>query len=678
MDALHRFGTCSKDCYGSCAFTGFWDDNAKEQKFLFGIPKNNHPFTNGFFCPKYKRRQDLLYHPDRLKKPLIRIGPKSENLFKSISSQKALETIAQKINEIIISEHPKSIIGAFYAGNSGLISQYAPLRFFGEFGATITSGGICNEGGIAGLKQLFGTYSFTNPFQINSSSTRLIVVWGSNLSENNNHAYFLVKRAVKKGARLVVIDSRYTKIAEKSDIFLHIHPGTEHFLAKLLIKALFEQGTCDIEFLKECVDSYSKVISEITDNKTEISISQIGIKNTEFIKLVDILREFKHQTLFMVGYGVQKDFYGGKIVQAIALIQVVLGNIGKPGTGFLYSQSDFMKPIIKSVMNYITNPKGNSRFSEINLIELGNYLRSGDFKLLFIYNLNPVSSLPNQNNLRKALTNKKLFTVVLDMFLNETTKYADIVIPAKFDLETSDLIVPYYIPSLSINSGGPCPYSECMSNYEFFQQLGRKLDNEDSLVFNESEEQIFNKCLRLLPAKVYEDLKSNGYYLLHSQTEIPFQNLKFPTPNNKIQAGVVDFEFGKKEYERKFNRELNEFILITPSHGYFLHSQLGQLNNQYLKDFGRIYLNSNDIAILDLKVGEKVHISNEYGSAHYLVAEHRALKSGIALIYSGASSPNDSNVNVNIFTPDIPENLGKSGSYNSAIVRIQKLEINME
>ncbi|MFX1325510.1 MAG: molybdopterin-dependent oxidoreductase, partial [Promethearchaeota archaeon] len=505
-------------------------------------------------------------------------------------------------------------------------------------------------------------------------------IWVQTLfrTENNNHAYFLVKRAVKNGARLVVIDSRYTKIAEKSDIFLHIHPGTEHFLAKLLIIALFEQDVCDIEFLKKSVDSYSNVISEITNNETEISFSQIGINVTEFLKFVDFLREFKHHTLFLVGYGVQKDFYGGKIVQTIALIQVVLGNIGKPGTGFIYSQSDFLKPMMNSVINYITNPKANSKFNEINLIELGNYLNSGDFKILFIYNFNPVSSLPNQNNLRKVLTNEKLFTVVLDMFLNETTKYADIVIPAKFDLETSDLIVPYYIPSLSINLGGPCPYSECMSNYEFFRRLIAKLDTGDSLVFNETEEQIFNRCLGLLPAKVYEDLKSNGYYLLHSHTEIPFQNLKFPTPNNKIQAGVVNFEFGKKEYERKFNRKRNEFILITPSHGHFLHSQLGQLNNQYLKDFDRVYLNSNDIAILDFEVSEKVLISNEYGSAHYLVGELSALKSGVALIYSGASFSNESNVNVNIFTPDIPEKLGNSGSYNSAIIRIQKIDNNME
>ncbi len=51
-----RFGTCSKDCYGSCVFKGLWDDNAPKNKLIKAIPDKKHPFTNGFFCPKFKQR----------------------------------------------------------------------------------------------------------------------------------------------------------------------------------------------------------------------------------------------------------------------------------------------------------------------------------------------------------------------------------------------------------------------------------------------------------------------------------------------------------------------------------------------------------------------------------------------------------------------------------------------
>jgi anaerobic selenocysteine-containing dehydrogenase len=673
MDEIVRFGTCTKDCYGSCVFNGIWNDNAIEHKLLYAEPLKNHPFTNGFFCSKYNNRQELIYHPKRLKKPLARNGLKPENKFKIISSQQALETIAQKVIELRKEGQEKSIIGAYYSGNSGLISMYSPLRFFTKLGATVTSGGLCNEGGCEGLKKIFGTYSISSPFQITNPATHLIVIWGSNLSESNIHAYFLVKQAIKNKTKLIVIDSRYTRIASKSNFFLQINPGTEYLLVKLLVKVFDKQKVCDVEFLEENVDSPSSIFSEIGDFDENKLLSKIGTEFEAFQEFVDLLIEHKHHTLFMIGYGVQKDFYGGRIVQSIALIQILLGNIGKRGTGLLYSQSDFIKPTIQPILNYITQSTNSSSLEDIPLINLGKALSTGDFKLLFIYNLNPVSSLPNQNLLREALLNKELFVVVLDLFLNETTNYADIVIPAKFDLESYDIIAPYYFPSLSINKGGPCPYSDCMSNYEFYQKLAWKLGYKKSPIFKESEEELFNKCLNMLPIKICKDLKSNGYHQLFNKAQIPFKTLKFPTLNYKIQVQYINLRFGENELNQKLNRKKNEFILISPSHSYFLHSQLGQLNSKYYEDFSRIFLNPGDIKTLDLDIGEEVLVSNEYGYAKYILAELRSLKSGIALIYSGGSSPFNQSTNVNLFTPDIPEESGLSGAYYSSVIQVKKL-----
>ncbi len=668
-----RFGTCTKDCYGSCVFKGLWNNKAREYKFICAYPLKDHPFTNGFFCPKYNRRQDLINHNERLKNPLIRVGPKSENNFKPISLQKAIDIIGKKIIEIKERRDPNSILGAFFSGNSGLISKYAPLRFFGKLGATVTSGGICNEGGCAGLIKLFGTYSTTNPFQLKNPSTQLIVIWGSNLSESNIHAYYVVKQALKSGTKLIVVDSRRTIIAEKAHCFLHIFPGTEHLLAKMIINEIISKHEYEEDFLNNHVDFYSSIFLEVAKIDRKKLLSQIGIKYQTFQNLIELLIHFKHHTVFNIGYGVQKDFYGGRIVKSIALIQILLGNIGKPGTGLIYSQSDFLKPLLRPIKDYITQNESRSKIREIYLIELGTALSSGKYEMLFVYNFNPASSLPNQNQLRRALLNKNLFIVVLDMFLNETTKYADIVIPAKFDLESNDLISAYYIPSLSINIGGPCPYQDCLSNYEFFQQLAWKLGFEDSSIFQESEETIFKNCIKMLPLDIQKDLNTQGYYLLFNNEDVPFNNLEFPTPNNRIQAIGPHFKFGENELKRKLNMKKNEFLLISPSHLYFLHSQLGQLNTRYLNEFSKIFLTSEDIETLNLKIGCKVLVSNEYGSEVYTLAESPILKPRTALIYSGLSSTLRGRPNVNCFIPDKPEEIGLSGAYNSAIVKIKKI-----
>ncbi|MFX1366799.1 MAG: molybdopterin-dependent oxidoreductase [Promethearchaeota archaeon] len=668
-----RIGTCTKDCYGSCVFKGIWDDDALEYKLLSSHPMNKHPFTNGFFCPKYINREALLYHQERLKNPLIRTDVKPGNNFEKINLNKVFKIISHKISNIINKGESSSILGAFYSGNCGLISQYSPLRFFRRIGATITNGGICNEGGCAGLTELFGTYSTTNPFQLVNLSTKLIVIWGSNLSETNNHAYFLVKQALKRGTKLVVIDSRYTVIAKKADLFIHIFPGTEHFLVKMVLNELITNKIYDEIFLKKYVDSYSSIFTEITKIEKNELLGLIGINYQMVQNFIKFLTKFKHHTLFTIGYGVQKDFYGGRIVKSIALIQILLGNIGKLGTGLIYSQSDFLKPLLIPLQNYITGYEKRQKLNEIPIINLGSALSSGNYKMLIVYNFNPASSLPNQNLLRKALMNKDLFIIVLDMFLNETTEYADIVIPAKFDLETSDIVSPFYIPSLSINVGGPCPYQDCMSNYEFFRHLASKVGYNDK-IFHESQEIIFKKCLEMLPIKIQESIKKLGYFLLFDMDSIPFDNLEFPTSNNRIQAKGPHFKFGENKLKLKSFKDNHEFLLISPSHFHFLHSQLGHINLKYLEEFSKIFLTPEDIESLGIIKGEKVLVSNEYGRGEYILAESSILKNGTALIYSGLSSKLKENMNVNHFTPNIPEELGFSGSYYSTVVKITKVE----
>ena len=260
------------------------------------------------------------------------------------------------------------------------------------------------------------------------------------------------------------------------------------------------------------------------------------------------------------------------------------------------------------------------------------------------------------------------------MFLNDTTKYADIVIPAKFDLESYDLISPFYIPSLSINIGGPCPYQNCMSNYEFFQRLAGVIGYDNSEIFQESEKEIFDNCIKMLPSYIQKEINSQGYYLLFNKDSVPFSNLKFPTSNTRIQAVGPHFEFGENELKRKLNRRKNEFLLISPSHFYFLHSQLGHLNFKYKDVFSKIFLRMEDINSLDLVLNSQVLVSNEFGSEIYTLAELSILKPGTALIYSGLASNLIGTPNVNYFTSDEPEELGLSGAYNSTLVKITKID----
>ena len=669
-----RIGTCSKDCYGSCVFIGEWDDQAQERMFLKAKPLNNHPFTNGFLCKKLARRESLIYHPERIKHALIRVGKKGKNSFKVIPLNEAIRIIATKIKETILISGNKSVLGTYNAGNNGLLSRFAPLRFFGKLGATITTGGICNEGGCAGLTDLFGTYSTTNPLQLTNPNTHLIVNWGSDVVNRNIHAYYLIKKAVNNGTRLISIDSRKTPIFNDADQSIILAPGMDHLLAQVILKIILENNDYDRYFLTKTSKDYEKILLEVNNINIKELLDQLKLSFNEIKELVSLILEHKHHTIFNIGYGIQKDFFGGRIVQIIALIQILLGNLGKPGTGIIYSQSDFNRSFLDPLISYITQKNLYKPSKRIELIKLGEELSKKNYKVLFIYNFNPVSSLPNQNQLKKSLSRTNLFMVVQELYLTETTKYADIVIPSKFDLESDDLIAPYYIPGISINQAGPCPYKNCLTNFEFYKKLALEMDWQNETLFQESDLEIVQKCLNLLPNNIRNEIKRQGFHSLFSRGDVPYKNLQFPTDNGKIQLNKISFKFGAEILKEKIQRNFNEFLLLTPSYKYFLHSQLGQINNKFTKVFEKIYLNPSDIKSLKLNIGDKVIVSNNIGKANYTLDELESIISGVALIYSGSPMGLRSNYNPNVFISETPEELGHSGVYNSAIVKIEKIE----
>ena len=673
IEHTKRYGTCSKDCYGSCVFMGEWNDQAPERKLLFAKPLKDHPFTNGFFCAKLNQREKLLYHPQRIKTALIRTGPKGSNSFKSTTLKNALKLIAEKLLQVKNEFNPSSIVAAYYAGNNGLISKYAPIRFLGNLGATITNKGICNEAGCMALEELFGTYSTTNTFQIVNPNNRLIVVWGSNLSDRNNHAYFLVNKAIKNGSVVVVVNPIKTQLVKDANMFVQPFPGTDHLIVKLISNKIITSEKYDKDFIDQHVDNYKNLFTEVEKIDENKIYRQTGLDRKTLQEFITLLLKYNHKTLFIVGFGPQKYFYGGKLLNTIALIQILLGNFGKPGTGFLFSQSDFNKEFLKPLIDYITIPKTYVPYDTIPLVNLGTSLSSNNFKMLFVYNFNPASSLPNQNVLRKSLSRDDLYIVVLDMFLNETTKFADIVIPAKFDLECDDLITPYFIPGISIIQGGPCPYSDCLSNYEFFQLLAKRIGWTDDNFLQESQEEIVEQCVRLLPEEIQQNLRDNGYHIPFGTNDIPFNDLNFPTSNGKIQIHNSHISLFDQELDVLLRRGKNEFYLLSPSHKYFIHSQFGEIHEDYRKIFSKIFLNPIDIESLGIKPPQEVLVSNKFAKARYILDQNIALKSGTALIYSGAPFVNNEYENVNIFTPDKPEESENSGAYFSTVVKISKI-----
>lgn len=631
-------------------------------------PLKEHPFTRGFFCQKYSDRAAHAYHPDRLTRALARSGPKGKNEFKEITNDDAFDVMLAKIREILEIDGPQAILGAYYSGNNGLLSGAYPERFFNALGATITSGGICNEGGIESLKQCFGTYSTTNPLQLVDPAAELIVIWGSDLAAHNIHAYRLVQKAREQGATLVVIDTRRTTITSEADLFIHATPCTEGIIAMLALKRIINANENDTTFVERHVIVEEGLMIQLATIDEASTLKAIEINERDIDTLAQLLIEHKHHTIFNVGYGIQKNVLGGETVKAIALLQVFLGNIGKPGCGIVYSQSGLRRDIINKLTSHISASEILGKAADIPIIELSSALESGKYKMLIVFNFNPASSLPDQSRLRTQLARDDLFVIVHDLFLTATTRYADIVIPAKAGIESNDLTWGFYMPGISINRVGPCPYPDCLSNAEFFQRLATGLglyESTNGTLFLEDDGEIVEQCLAIAGDDVRIDIAERGYHIFVDESTVPFSDLKFPTSDTKIHASIphmLDSNF----------RVLNpgEFFLITPQHERFIHSQLGETTPDSRHDFDLVYLHPRDIESNGLTNGDIVEVSDDQFTTTYILAADEMLKPGSAMLFSGGPTTDDGMKNANFFTPEKPESLGRSGSYNSGIIKI--------
>ena len=686
-DLTFRFGTCTKDCYGACVFSGLWNDNNIHQPLKKTIPSENHPFTQETFCPKFSNKIGSIYHPSRLKHPLKRMNEKPCPIsdFNTISMDDAWEILNQKLLDIYIKYGPEKLLAAFYSGNTGLLSQYSPLRFFHQINALVTNGGICNEGGCAGLSQLFGTYSLSHPLQILRPESDLIVIWNSDLTNNNNHAHLLVRKAQQRGAKLVVIDSRRTKIAEQADYFYQISLNTSHLFSLAIIREILQKKAENKEFLNKYVKDW-EVIKSLIENLEFINLLKIlGLTQNDLEEITSLLIENMEHSLFMIGYGTQKDRFGGYYVQIIALLQIILGNIGKAGAGIIYSLSDHKREIKDKIISKIAPQSSNYFANEdesLNIIKLADILKNRDIKLLFIYNFNPASSLPNQTFLREQLKREDLYVVVLDCFPNETMAFADLVFPMKMSVETNDLVSSYYMPGLSITQAGPCPYPDCNSSHEFFNQLGIDIGHQLSWskgilnLFKTNSKELVEECLQVLSSEQQTNILNHGYTLFFKPEDIFYKDMSFATRSGKIELDSIKSYLSEFHLAtiKKIQKEPDELFLYTPHHPRFLHSQLGEINQKFHADFSKAFMNPGDIDKFKLQLGENVKIYNKIGEGIYEVAKMDSLTEGMVLIYSGGPNRHPLTPNANFFTDPQPELLGHSGSYFMGTIRLKSLK----
>jgi anaerobic selenocysteine-containing dehydrogenase len=359
----------------------------------------------------------------------------------------------------------------------------------------------------------------------------------------------------------------------------------------------------------------------------------------------------------MIGYGMQRNRNGGDMVRAISVLPALIGE----RRGFFYSTD-----LCDFDMDYLEGISLTSRKKvRHNMVDLGRTLEEGRVKLMFVYNSNPLATLPNQPLVRKGMASEELFTVVHDLFMTDTADYADIILPATSTFEHFDLHASYFHQFLSLNEKAIEPLGEAKSNSDLFRMLAGTMGLTAKELFEDDE-----KVARTLMSRSktvdgsFKDLEKKGFVRL----KVPNRSV-YQTPTRTIElysAKAAEEGLGGTPAHVEVKSGL-PYQLITPVHRLLARSQY---HTEHPDIQPVVYMNKRDAADEDVKDGSTITLANELGEWTVRMEISETVPRGVLVSYSALWPKLSEGKNVNFLTTDYVQRYGGNSAFNSTFVKV--------
>ena len=398
----------------------------------------------GRLCIKGWSAHEFIHHPDRLTKPLIRNGED----FREASWDEALDLVAAKIKEAK---------EAFGPGSVGVLSSAKATNEENYLLQKLTRTAIgsnnidhcarlCHSSTVTGLVKSFGSGAMTNS-QEDVEEADVFFIIGSNTSEQHPLLARRIIRAVKDGKKLIVADPRTIPLVEYAAIHLMHRPGTDIALLNAVMNVIIKEGLQDEEFIRSRTEGY-EAFREHVGKYTPESVEDVTGVPAGKIREAGRLFGSAERATILFSMGITQHITGVNNVISTANLAMLTGNIGRPGTGVdpLRGQNNVQGACdVGALPDYLPgyaraeDPDARRRMGEVWGVEpptepgltLTEKIDGAGTKIkaMFIMGENPVLSDPDSNHVREQL-GKLDFLAVSELFLSETAKMADVVLPA--------------------------------------------------------------------------------------------------------------------------------------------------------------------------------------------------------------------------------------------------------
>lgn len=658
---------CPLDCPDTCSLEVEVSDG--QLVSLDGSKLN--PLTDGFICGKVRGIKDHVYGDERLRYPLIRTGPKGEATFRRASWDEALTRIARDLGALAAAGRGEAILPLSYGGSNGFLTQdTTDARLFHRLGASRLARTVCAAPSSAAAKGLYGKMpgvSFTDFVH-----AQLIVVWGCNPSATGIHQVPLIKQARAQGAKIVVVDPRSIPLAKQADLHLPVRPGADLPLALSVIRWLFETGNADTEFLATHATGAERLREAAAVWDLDRTADVTGVPATRIEAFAEMYASAS-PALLRCGWGPERSRSGGSATAAILALPAVAGKFGVRGGGYTASNSGAWTLDSLAAANAA---KPSTRV--INMNRVGVALTTPDeapIELLFVYNCNPLATLPNQEAVRRGLLRDDLTTVVFEQVMTDTARYGDVVLPATTFLEHQDLRRGYGSTVITDILPVIDPVGEARANAEVFQELCERtgVQQPDDPATTEAQRAAVLSSNGELP-EVERQLTTRGQADPPvGPAPIQFRD-SFPhTEGRKVHLfpESLDAEAdGLYVWRPDPGTQKHPLSLISPALASTVTSTFAQLIRRIVP----LQMHPTDAAVRGLESGSRVRVFNEYGEVHTDLKVTTEVRPGTVVLPKGLWSQHTHNGSTaNALSPDTLADLGGGACFNDARVDVADL-----
>jgi anaerobic selenocysteine-containing dehydrogenase len=498
---------------------------------------------------------------------------------------------------------------------------------------------------------------------------RLIVLWGVNPSASGIHLVPYLKEAQKAGAALVVVDPRATALARQADLHIAPRPGTDLPVALALHRFLFEGGFADESFLAEHARGTADLRARAAEWTIERAADVAGVPAADLARFADMYRAAS-PALIRCGWGLERNRNGGSAAAAILALPAVAGKFGIRGGGFSMSNSAAFGIKAAAWMN--DTPEPATRL--VNMNHLGRALlefKDPPVQMLFVYNCNPLATMPDQNRVLEGLKREDLFTVVSEQVFTDTTRYADVLLPATTFLENYDIARGYGPISLQLVRPVIEPCGEARPNAEMFSDLASRLGLGEP---EEETDTLLRVASRLPPQVAAELMESGAATPPFDGAPIQFVDVFPLTADRKIDlfpaALNAEAPAGLYGYQPDPGTATFPLALISPASEKTVSSTLGELR----KRAAVLQMNPADAHARGLANDDPIRVFNDLGEVHCAVALNADVRPGTVALAKGLWRKSTFNASTsNALVPDTLTDLGGGACFNDARVQVASL-----